>query len=168
MFQETMLKFIGKGNGSNQTRTLSSSACENQVIQGVTHDGVPDLSRSVQLVIFIFSILLKLSPSLIPKPPPRNLFRQIEEELLLFDKLPHQKLPSNTLEQFGTKSELLLKLDHVYKKIPILIHNDRPICESNIIVEYIDEAWSSGPSLLPSDAYDRAMPASRLPTSTKR
>ncbi|CAN1170084.1 Glutathione S-transferase U17 [Linum perenne] len=96
------------------------------------------------------------------------LFRQIEEELLLFDKLPHQKLPSNTLEQFGTKSELLLKLDHVYKKIPILIHNDRPICESNIIVEYIDEAWSSGPSLLPSDAYDRAMPTSRLPTSTKR
>ncbi|KAF9623863.1 hypothetical protein IFM89_005448 [Coptis chinensis] len=62
------------------------------------------------------------------------------------------------LEQpFGTKSELLLKSNPVYKKIPIMIHNDKPICESLIIVQYIDEAFTSGPSILPSDPYDRSV-----------
>ncbi|CAN0925792.1 Glutathione S-transferase U17 [Linum grandiflorum] len=61
-------------------------------------------------------------------------------------------------EQFGSKSELLLKSNPVHKKIPVLLHNGKSICESNIIVEYIDEVWSSsGPSLLPSDAYDRSI-----------
>ncbi|CAI0627675.1 unnamed protein product [Linum tenue] len=60
-------------------------------------------------------------------------------------------------EKFGSKSELLLKSNPVHKKIPVLLHNDKPICESNIIVEYIDEVWSAGPSILPSDAHDRAV-----------
>lgn len=59
-------------------------------------------------------------------------------------------------EKFGSKSELLLKSNPVHKKIPVLIHNDQPICESLVIVQYIDEVWSSGPSILPSDAYGRA------------
>jgi len=62
------------------------------------------------------------------------------------------------LEQsFGSKSELLLKSNPVYKKIPVLIHGEKPICESLIIVQYIDEVWTTGPSLLPSDSYDRAI-----------
>ncbi|KAJ1693407.1 hypothetical protein LUZ63_010105 [Rhynchospora breviuscula] len=61
-------------------------------------------------------------------------------------------------ETDGKKSDLLLKSNPVYKKIPVLIHNGKPICESMIIVEYIDETWSSDrASILPSDSYDRAI-----------
>ncbi|KAL2559296.1 Glutathione S-transferase U17 [Forsythia ovata] len=60
-------------------------------------------------------------------------------------------------EQFGSKSDLLLKSNPVYKKIPVMIHGEKPICESLIIVQYIDEVWDSGHSILPSDPYDRAV-----------
>ncbi|CAL1357284.1 unnamed protein product [Linum trigynum] len=60
-------------------------------------------------------------------------------------------------EQLCSKSELLFKSNPVHKKVPVLIHIGKPICESNIIVEYIDEVWPSGPSILPADAHDRAV-----------
>ncbi|CAK7357415.1 unnamed protein product [Dovyalis caffra] len=59
-------------------------------------------------------------------------------------------------EDLRNKSPLLLEMNPVHKKIPVLIHNGKPICESMIIVEYIDEVWSDKSPLLPSDAHERA------------
>ncbi|MED6110241.1 glutathione s-transferase [Stylosanthes scabra] len=61
-------------------------------------------------------------------------------------------------ETFGKRSELLLKSNPVNKQIPVLIHGDKSIPESMLIVQYIDEAWSSaGPPILPSLPFDRAI-----------
>ncbi|CAJ2659387.1 unnamed protein product [Trifolium pratense] len=54
------------------------------------------------------------------------------------------------------KSPLLLGMNPVHKKSPVLIHNGKPICESLIAVQYIDEVWNDRSPLLPSDPYQRS------------
>ncbi|XP_019226775.1 PREDICTED: probable glutathione S-transferase [Nicotiana attenuata] len=60
------------------------------------------------------------------------------------------------VEDPQNKSHLLLQSNPVYKKIPVLIHNGKPISESMIILEYIDDTFE-GPSILSKEPYERAL-----------
>ncbi|RDY03139.1 putative glutathione S-transferase, partial [Mucuna pruriens] len=54
------------------------------------------------------------------------------------------------------KSQLLLKYNPIHKKVPVLVHNEQPIIESLVILEYIDETWKENP-ILPQEPFPRAL-----------
>ncbi|KAJ0247910.1 Glutathione S-transferase U26 [Hirschfeldia incana] len=54
------------------------------------------------------------------------------------------------------KTPLLIEMNPIHKKIPVLIHKGKPICESLIQLEYIDEVWPGTYPMLPSDPYQKA------------
>ncbi|KAI3949784.1 hypothetical protein MKW92_039974 [Papaver armeniacum] len=59
-------------------------------------------------------------------------------------------------ENLRVKSAQLLEMNPTHRKIPVLIHHGKPIVESLIIVQYIDQVWNDGNLLLPTDPYQKA------------
>ncbi|CAI0436663.1 unnamed protein product [Linum tenue] len=70
-------------------------------------------------------------------------------------------------QDLSNKSPLLLQSNPVHKKIPVsnpvhkkipvLIHGGKPISESMIILQYLDESWPETYPLLPADPHERAL-----------
>ncbi|KAJ1264622.1 hypothetical protein BS78_08G013700 [Paspalum vaginatum] len=61
-------------------------------------------------------------------------------------------------EDLDSKSPRLLELNPVHGKVPVLVYHGKPVAESDVILEFIDDAWATTHRrILPEDPYERAM-----------
>ncbi|XLT05743.1 hypothetical protein HN51_044492 [Arachis hypogaea] len=105
-------------------------------------------SFSPTFIVFSFSFTLRRS-----SPSPYVLRVKIA---LLEKGIEFQYKEERDVFEDKNKSELLLESNPIYKKVPVLILNGKPICESLIILEYIDEVWKQEQQLFSADPYYRA------------
>ncbi|CDP09302.1 unnamed protein product [Coffea canephora] len=59
-------------------------------------------------------------------------------------------------EDLTNKSPSLLQYNPTHGKVPVLVRDGKPVCESLVILEYVDETWKHNP-LLPQDPYEKSM-----------
>ncbi|KAJ4812784.1 Glutathione S-transferase [Rhynchospora pubera] len=50
------------------------------------------------------------------------------------------------------KSEEFLRMNPVHKKVPVLVVDGKPIAESLVILQYVDDTWKQ-PPFMPQDVY---------------
>ncbi|WZZ06927.1 hypothetical protein YC2023_092848 [Brassica napus] len=59
-------------------------------------------------------------------------------------------------EDLKNKTESLIQLNPVLKKIPLLVHDGKPVADTQVILDYIDETWKNSPRFYHEDPYERA------------
>jgi hypothetical protein len=100
-----------------------------------------------------------------PRSPPLVSFAQRSpitqlDLSLLSDGFREKQRPLDAVEMWWVASsdtfkEDVIESDPVHKSVPMLIHNWKPMCETQIILQYIDEVIAGiGRTLLPTNPYD--------------